>query len=153
VDLERAHLGIDLVGSGQVDLGELLEDFVALRDVALVELVVRLDRRARDAVELHEARLERSRCDLLAVEGERRHSPPSCRLAGSRGSITPRTAMTRAVRALITGGTGRLGSAIAAALDERGWNVVAAGRTEGDVARPREARALVKRSVERLGGL
>jgi pteridine reductase len=61
--------------------------------------------------------------------------------------------MTRAVRALITGGTGRLGSAIAAALDERGWNVVAAGRAEGDVARPREARALVNRSVERLGGL
>ena len=61
--------------------------------------------------------------------------------------------MTRAVRALITGGTGRLGSAIAAALEERGWNVVAAGRAEGDVARPREARALVKRSVERLGGL
>jgi len=61
--------------------------------------------------------------------------------------------MTRAVRALITGGTGRLGSAIAAALEERGWNVIAAGRTEGDVARPREARALVKRSVERLGGL
>jgi NAD(P)-dependent dehydrogenase (short-subunit alcohol dehydrogenase family) len=57
------------------------------------------------------------------------------------------------MRALVTGGTGRLGSAISAALEERGWNVVAAGRADGDIARPREARALVNRSVARLAGL
>lgn len=57
------------------------------------------------------------------------------------------------MRALITGGTGRLGSAIAAALEERGWSVVAAGRADGDVARPQEARALVDRSIKQLAGL
>ena len=57
------------------------------------------------------------------------------------------------MRALVTGGTGRLGSAISAALEERGWSVVAAGRADGDVARPREARMLVERSVDLLGGL
>jgi pteridine reductase len=57
------------------------------------------------------------------------------------------------MRALVTGGSGRLGSAISAALEERGWNVVAAGRADGDVARPREARALVDRSARKLLGL
>jgi pteridine reductase len=57
------------------------------------------------------------------------------------------------VRALVTGGTGRIGSAIAGALEERGWDVVAAGRGHGDVARPREARRLVERTVAELGGL
>lgn len=57
------------------------------------------------------------------------------------------------MRALITGGTGRVGSAIAERLRAEGWDVVAAGRAHGDVARPDEARALVARATTELGGL
>jgi pteridine reductase len=56
-------------------------------------------------------------------------------------------------RALITGGTGRLGSAVAARLRAEGWQVVAAGTRDGDVSRPAEARALVERAAAELGGL
>lgn len=56
-------------------------------------------------------------------------------------------------RALVTGGTGRLGSAVAARLRAEGWQVVAAGTRDGDVSRPEETRALVERAVEELGGL
>jgi NAD(P)-dependent dehydrogenase (short-subunit alcohol dehydrogenase family) len=56
-------------------------------------------------------------------------------------------------RALVTGGTGRVGSAVAARLERDGFRVLAAGRRDGDVARPEEARALVERSVAELGGL
>ena len=55
--------------------------------------------------------------------------------------------------ALVTGGTGRVGSAIAARLEREGWAVVAAGRVDGDVSKPGEARALVERAAEELGGL
>ena len=61
--------------------------------------------------------------------------------------------MTHAVRALVTGGTGKLGGAIRARLENEGWTVVAAGRAHGDVSRPDEARALVERAVAQLGGL
>jgi NAD(P)-dependent dehydrogenase (short-subunit alcohol dehydrogenase family) len=57
------------------------------------------------------------------------------------------------MRALVTGGTGRVGSAIAARLEREGWSVLPAGRSEGDVSRPEDARALVERTVESLGGL
>jgi pteridine reductase len=57
------------------------------------------------------------------------------------------------MRALVTGGTGRVGSAIALGLQEAGWSVVAAGRAEGDISRPDEARALVAQAVSDLGGL
>jgi len=57
------------------------------------------------------------------------------------------------VRALVTGGTGRVGSAIAAALEREGWAVLASGRRDGNLARPAEARALVERAVAELGGL
>jgi pteridine reductase len=57
------------------------------------------------------------------------------------------------MRALVTGGTGRLGSAISDRLDRDGWSVFAAGRADGDVAQVVQARALVARAVERLGGL
>lgn len=57
------------------------------------------------------------------------------------------------MRALITGGTGRVGSAIASRLDADGWSVLAAGRADADVARPAEAAALVERAVGDLGGL
>ena len=55
--------------------------------------------------------------------------------------------------ALITGGTGRVGSAIAARLEREGWSVMAAGRGDGDVAQVDQAQALVERTVEQLGGL
>jgi pteridine reductase len=55
--------------------------------------------------------------------------------------------------ALVTGGTGRVGGAIATRLEREGWSVVAAGRTDGDVAKVDEARALVERSAGKLGGL
>jgi pteridine reductase len=57
------------------------------------------------------------------------------------------------MRALVTGGTGRLGSAISGRLKRDGWSVFAAGRADGDVAQVEQARALVARAVERLGGL
>jgi pteridine reductase len=61
--------------------------------------------------------------------------------------------MTRSMRALVTGGTGKLGSAIVSRLERDGWSVVAAGRVDGDVSRPDEARALVARAADELGGL
>jgi pteridine reductase len=57
------------------------------------------------------------------------------------------------MRALVTGGTGRIGSAIASRLEHEGWTVVAAGRADADVSRPEEARGLVERSAAELGGL
>jgi pteridine reductase len=57
------------------------------------------------------------------------------------------------VRALVTGGTGRVGSAISSRLESDGWLVVAAGRADGDVSRPDEAARLVARSVAELNGL
>jgi pteridine reductase len=57
------------------------------------------------------------------------------------------------MRALVTGGTGRVGSAIVRRLGDAGWDVVGAGRRDGDLSRAVEARALVERTVERLGGL
>jgi len=55
------------------------------------------------------------------------------------------------MRALVNGGVGRVGEAIVRRLEAEGWTVVAAGRADGDVSRPDEARALVERSVEQLG--
>jgi NAD(P)-dependent dehydrogenase (short-subunit alcohol dehydrogenase family) len=57
------------------------------------------------------------------------------------------------MRALVTGGTGKIGSAIVSRLERDGWSVVAAGRADGDVSRPDEARALVARAADELGGL
>jgi len=57
------------------------------------------------------------------------------------------------MRALVTGGTGRLGAAIAARLEAAGWSVLAAGRPDGDLARPGDARALVERAASELGGI
>jgi pteridine reductase len=57
------------------------------------------------------------------------------------------------MRALITGGSGRVGSAIAARLERDGWTVLAAGRADGDLAEVEQARALVTGAVEELGGL
>jgi pteridine reductase len=55
--------------------------------------------------------------------------------------------------ALVTGGTGRVGAAIAARLEEEDFRVLAAGRRDGDLTRAPEARSLVERAVGELGGL
>jgi pteridine reductase len=55
--------------------------------------------------------------------------------------------------ALVTGGTGRVGRAIAARLEEDGFRVKAAGRRDGDLARADGARALVDSAVSELGRL
>jgi pteridine reductase len=57
------------------------------------------------------------------------------------------------VKALVTGGRGRVGEAIVQRLERDGWSVFAAGRADGDVSKPEQARALVERAVHELGGL
>ena len=57
------------------------------------------------------------------------------------------------MRALVTGGTGRIGSAVASALEREGWTVFAPGRADGDVSVVEAARMLVERAVAELGGL
>lgn len=57
------------------------------------------------------------------------------------------------MRALVTGGTGRVGSAIAARLRDAGHGVFAAGRAHGDLATAAGARGLVERAAGELGGL
>src|SRR5215218_5081340 len=56
-------------------------------------------------------------------------------------------------RALVTGGTGRVGRAVVARLEAEGFRVLAAGRVDGDVSLPAEARQLVERAANELGGL
>jgi pteridine reductase len=56
-------------------------------------------------------------------------------------------------RALVAGGTGRVGRAIAARLEAEGWQVAAAGRADGDLSTVAGARGLVASTVDRLGGL
>jgi pteridine reductase len=46
-----------------------------------------------------------------------------------------------------------VGAAIAARLERDGWTVKAAGRSDGDVSDPAQARELVERAVAELGGL
>jgi pteridine reductase len=57
------------------------------------------------------------------------------------------------MRGLVTGGTGRVGSAIVERLRQEGCSVVAAGRADGDLSRVADARALVEHAVSELGGL
>jgi pteridine reductase len=57
------------------------------------------------------------------------------------------------MRALVTGGTGRLGAAIASRLEQEGWTVLASGSTDGDLSRVDDARGLVERAAAVLGGL
>jgi pteridine reductase len=57
------------------------------------------------------------------------------------------------MRALVTGGTGRVGSAVAARLERDGHAVLAAGRADGDLSRVEDARALVESAMSKLGGL
>ena len=71
--LEGSDVRVDLVGAREVDPVQLAQDLVALVDVTLVELVVRLDGGTRDAVELVQLGLELPRGDLVELERERRH--------------------------------------------------------------------------------
>ena len=57
------------------------------------------------------------------------------------------------MRALVTGGTGRVGSAIATRLETEGWSVFAAGKVHGDISDVEAARAVVRTAVGELGGL
>ena len=57
------------------------------------------------------------------------------------------------MRALVTGGTGRVGSAISERLRAEGWSVVAAGRADGDLADAEAAHTLADRAADELGGL
>jgi pteridine reductase len=57
------------------------------------------------------------------------------------------------MRALVTGGTGRVGSAVAARLEREGWSVFPAGRVHGDISKAESARALVRTAADELGGL
>ena len=56
-------------------------------------------------------------------------------------------------RALVAGGTGRVGAAIAARLEADGWAVIAAGRADGDLRTADGAHTLVDAALARLGGL
>jgi NAD(P)-dependent dehydrogenase (short-subunit alcohol dehydrogenase family) len=68
-----------------------------------------------------------------------------------RELIVPR--VTSPTAALVTGGTGRVGGAVAARLEAEGFRVKAAGRRDGDLQSADAARALVERTAEELGGL
>lgn len=68
----------------------------------------------------------------------------------SARAMTSHSAYTRA---LITGGTGRLGSVLADGLRAHGWDVEAVGSAAGDLSSAAAARAVVETAVERLGGL
>src|ERR1700736_5583130 len=57
------------------------------------------------------------------------------------------------MKALVTGGTGRIGSALVERLHAEGWSVVAAGRADGDLSRASAARVIVEEAVKELGGL
>ena len=56
-------------------------------------------------------------------------------------------------RALVAGGTGRVGRAITARLEADGFGVLAAGRADGDLRGPDGARELVARALDELGRL
>jgi pteridine reductase len=57
------------------------------------------------------------------------------------------------MRALVTGGTGRIGAAIAARLEGAGYTVVVAGRPDGDLSRADDAKDVVRNALQSLGGL
>jgi pteridine reductase len=56
-------------------------------------------------------------------------------------------------RALVAGGTGRVGREIAAQLEADGWSVLAAGRSDGDLSGRAGAQSLVAAAIAKLGGL
>jgi pteridine reductase len=72
------------------------------------------------------------------------------RQLGRGGEAVRAGALTRA---LFTGGTGKLGAAVVERLRGEGWQVLAAGSRDGDLSRADDARALVERAADELGGL
>jgi pteridine reductase len=64
-----------------------------------------------------------------------------------------RTLTIESMRALITGGTGRVGTAVADSLEREGWSVFRAGRADGDLAAVDQAYGVVNQAVADLGGL
>ena len=56
------------------------------------------------------------------------------------------------MRALITGGTGKLGAAVAERLRNEGWQVVAAGSRDGDLSRARRCEGARRASGRRARG-
>ncbi len=56
-------------------------------------------------------------------------------------------------RALVAGGTGRVGHAVAERLRADRWTVIAAGRADGDLRTRDGAAMLVQQAVDELGGL
>lgn len=62
-------------------------------------------------------------------------------------------AMENGLAALVTGGSGRVGSVVASRLEADGFRVKAAGRLDGDLRKADEARALVERTAGELAGL
>jgi NAD(P)-dependent dehydrogenase (short-subunit alcohol dehydrogenase family) len=56
-------------------------------------------------------------------------------------------------RALVAGGTGRVGTAIVERLRAEGWTVVAAGRADGDLRTRAGAASLASHALAELGGL
>jgi pteridine reductase len=57
------------------------------------------------------------------------------------------------MRALVTGGTGRVGSVVSERLRAEDWSVIAAGRADGNLADAEAAHGLVERAAGELGGL
>lgn len=72
------------------------------------------------------------------------------RRLGGGGAAVRAGALTRA---LVTGGTGKLGAGVARALEAAGWTVRATGRRDGDVASAEGAASLVEEATAELGGL
>jgi pteridine reductase len=56
-------------------------------------------------------------------------------------------------RALVAGGTGRVGTAIVERLRADGWTVVSAGSSDGDLRTRAGAASLATNALDRLGGL
>jgi NAD(P)-dependent dehydrogenase (short-subunit alcohol dehydrogenase family) len=56
-------------------------------------------------------------------------------------------------RALVAGGTGRVGTAIVERLRADGWTVVSAGSSDGDLRTRAGAASLTRNALDRLGGL
>lgn len=61
--------------------------------------------------------------------------------------------MESSPRALVTGGTGKLGAGLVDALSGAGWQVLAAGSRDGDLTSAAAAQALVAHAASELGGL